>query len=88
MRIRAIDYLGNRGGGLRFTRELVKALSSRHPDVQLEWVSHGAALMRYRDSFTEMGLRIRLIDIPPENPLSLGVLGSEGFWYLLRRVGL
>lgn len=65
MRIRVVDYQGNLGGGVRFTIELLKALMKSHKDIQIELISYGPALERYRHLCELEGLQIRLFDVEP-----------------------
>ena len=65
MRIRVVDYVGNTGGGIRFTIELLKALVDRHPEASYEFVSHGPALKRYRPLIRHNCGSVDLLDIRP-----------------------
>lgn len=77
MKIRAIDYLANPGGGVRFTVELVKGLAARSRDARIEVVSYGPALETYRAALRREG-----VDIPTV------ALAPTGYWRTLpaRRV--
>ena len=65
--VRAIEYLGNAGGGVRVTAELITALGRAHPDVRFEFVSHGAALDRYRALLEGRLPNCTLLDVAPTN---------------------
>ena len=69
MRIRTVDYVGNLGGGTRFSIEVLKALSAKYPSSELELISHGRALLRYRDLVREAGIPVRLMEAPPRGRL-------------------
>ena len=94
--IRVIEYLGNAGGGVRVGVELLAALARSHPEVRFEFVSHGAALARYRALLEGQLSNCTLIDIAPANarearavPLTrlrggrrvAGLLGIEPSWH-------
>lgn len=79
MRIRLIDYVGNAGGGVRFAVEMLRALTA-DPSLDLEVLSHGAALARYRSL---MGPQVKYLELPPANrwraePFRLLGLPGEG----------
>lgn len=65
MKLRVIDYIGNEGGGVRFTVELMRAFSDR-PDIVLDLVSDGAALAAYRQLLTEAGVDCTFKRLPQE----------------------
>lgn len=65
MKIRFIDYVGNPGGGIMVGLNLFLALQRLHPEVELEFVSYGPALLRYRRAFGEQKARIALKAIAP-----------------------
>lgn len=71
MRIRVIDYIGNEGGGVRFSVELLRALTELG-DARVEFVGHGASLAIYRRLLGPSALRCEFTDVPP------GV--SKGGW--------
>ncbi len=64
MRLRVVDYVGNAGGGLRFAAELLRAFAGR-PGLDLELVSHGEALARYRAALPPGQVALR--DLPHRN---------------------
>jgi glycosyltransferase involved in cell wall biosynthesis len=64
MAVRVVDYIGNEGGGVRFSVELLRALAARS-DVSLEFVSHGPALDAYRALVGGSAGRIAFRDLPP-----------------------
>jgi glycosyltransferase involved in cell wall biosynthesis len=69
MKIRVVDYVANLGGGVRFTVQLMRAIS-RSWKVSFEVVSHGDALKRYHDllrpllpaTYCDIEVRPRLVD--------------------------
>ena len=65
MRIRVVDYVGNDGGGVRFTVELLHALSRAATALHFELVSHGRALEAYRALFAERRIACTFADVPP-----------------------
>jgi glycosyltransferase involved in cell wall biosynthesis len=100
MKIRVIDYVANVGGGVRFTVEMLRALSAR-PGLSFEVVSHGPALERYRKllssvapaSYLDMPPhqawrgRTLLAGIPGAGPLNW-LLGTPVFEYTVSRSAL
>lgn len=67
MRIRVVDYMGNPGGGVRFSAEMLRALAGRPERPRFEVVSHGAALERYRAIFAAAGIEAAAwIDLRPD----------------------
>lgn len=66
--VRVVDYLGNAGGGLRFTAEMLAALVRTRPEARFELVSHGASLERYRAVLGTRVPDVALVDVPPANP--------------------
>ncbi len=64
MRLIIVDYVGNPGGGVRFTAEMVAAFAARR-ELQLELVSHGEALERYRAILPPD--RVAFRDLPHRN---------------------
>jgi len=92
MLVRVVDYVGNAGGGLRFTVEMLRAFTQDHPEAEFEFVSYGAALARYRRLVDATGIKIRWREMKPQNywwrrltfwglmgllPLPLGKLGRR-----------
>jgi glycosyltransferase involved in cell wall biosynthesis len=65
MKVKVIDYVGNPGGGLRFTGQLLKAMQDGGLVDEITFVSHGAALSRYRQALAAVGVRARFQDVPP-----------------------
>lgn len=65
LKIRIVDYIGAEGGGLRFTGQLLMGLMASGGDYQLELVSHGAALARYRALLPRLGVPCGFVDLPP-----------------------
>ncbi|GAO03158.1 glycosyltransferase [Anaeromyxobacter sp. PSR-1] len=63
MLLRVIDYVGNPGGGVRFTVEMLRGLR-RRVRPQIELVSHAEALERYA-SLLGTDRDVRLLDVPP-----------------------
>ncbi len=61
MFVRVVDYVANRGGGIRFTTEVMRALTTRE-DLKLELVSYGPALERYRDGLAALNVSIRELE--------------------------
>jgi len=69
MKIRVVDYVANLGGGVRFTVQLMRAIS-RSWKVSFEVVSHGDALKRYHDllrpllpaTYCDIEVHPRLVD--------------------------
>jgi len=78
MKLRVIDYLGNPGGGIRFGVELLKALRAAHPDVGMEFVSHGEALKRYSLALKSEGVDVPTIDVRPQTMPPTRTLGIPG----------
>ncbi len=66
MVIRIVDYVGNLGGGIRYITEIVRQLVRNHGEVKYQFVSHGAALARYRKLFSGRGIPIETRDIRPK----------------------
>ncbi len=64
MRLRVVDYVANDGGGVRFAVELLDGLVRSGVDVEV--VSHGGALARYRAALAGRE-GVRFADVPPEN---------------------
>jgi glycosyltransferase involved in cell wall biosynthesis len=93
MIIRIVDYLGSRGGGVRFLSEMIQALDA-YPDVRSEIVSDGDALEHYRrvlpgiasDRFRQVrpanGWHTRVVmqGIPGAGPLNW-LLGTPEYHY-------
>ncbi len=71
MRVRIVDFVGNKGGGVRYVVESVAAMMREHAESGYELVSHGEALERYRVAFSARGVWLKLVDIEP------GVEGSR-----------
>jgi len=66
MHIRVVDYVGNDGGGLRFSVEVLRVLTRKHPAVQFELVSYGQCLQRYVAVLGSAGVSIPLVSLRPE----------------------
>ncbi|MGI8546432.1 MAG: glycosyltransferase, partial [Gemmatimonadaceae bacterium] len=66
MKINVIDYIGNGGGGLRFTVEALKGLVAVDPLMEICLVSHGAALESYRSLLAREGIACNFRDVVPE----------------------
>ncbi|HEY4329636.1 MAG TPA: hypothetical protein VGN88_07860, partial [Phycisphaerae bacterium] len=66
MLIRIIDYIGNPGGGVRFTLEMVRAWLRISPEIEFELVSEGAALNRYTALFEEADVSILIRSVAAE----------------------
>src|SRR5438105_11562602 len=64
MFIRLVDYVANLGGGVRFAVELAGALASKRA-AEIEIVSHGGALERYREHVLARGIPAQLKDVAP-----------------------
>jgi len=65
MRLRLLDYVGNLGGGIRFSTELISALMHSGEDIELELCSHGEPLERYVHMLEGAGIPFRRLDIEP-----------------------
>jgi hypothetical protein len=65
MRVRVIDYVGNYGGGVRFSAEVLRVLTCKYPDVGFELVSYGSCLERYKDLFRSAGVCVPVIPLRP-----------------------
>ena len=61
--IRVVDFVANAGGGMRFVGEMLLALRLTDPHLEIELVSHGEALERYRVLLAADP--VRLVDVPP-----------------------
>jgi glycosyltransferase involved in cell wall biosynthesis len=69
-RIRIVDYVANPGGGLRFSIEMLRAITSLHPKVELELVGYGRGLSRYRSELARVGVKIPTRAILPRGYLA------------------
>ena len=67
MKIRVVDYVGSKGGGVRFTVQMLRALMLSGRNYQLELVSHGPALVHYRALLPRFGIECLYRDLPPLN---------------------
>ncbi|OGO15139.1 MAG: hypothetical protein A2Z14_18150 [Chloroflexi bacterium RBG_16_48_8] len=65
MKIRAVDYMGNLGGGIRFAVEMLRAMAQLTPDHSYELISHGGPYKRYREIFENTAPNIKVIDLSP-----------------------
>lgn len=82
MHIRIVDYIGNSGGGVRFTVEGVKALALQHPEARLEFISYGRTLSKYRTLFAAEGISIECTGIAPKR-----YWHTRGTWLALSLAG-
>lgn len=64
MRIRVIDYIGNEGGGVRFSVELMRALAATGGD-RIEVVGHAGSLATYRRLLGAAADACTFVAIPP-----------------------
>ncbi len=64
VRIRVVDYVANPGGGIRFGVELLKGFQA-HGWANVEFVSHAAALQRYRCVFERERVGVKTLDVRP-----------------------
>ena len=64
MKVRIVDFIANRGGGLRFAVELVGALLRGHPDVTFELVSDRRGVAAYRARIGEGHDNLRSCIVP------------------------
>ncbi len=64
--LRVIDYVGNGGGGLRFTVETLKGLAGINAPFNCQLVSHGAALQAYRELLNREHVACEFLDIAPD----------------------
>jgi glycosyltransferase involved in cell wall biosynthesis len=69
MRLKIIDYICNYGGGQRFTIELIKAFKEKNPDIEIELISYGDALSRYKKLINENDLKVTITSIKYKNYL-------------------
>jgi glycosyltransferase involved in cell wall biosynthesis len=86
MKVRIIDYVASVGGGVRFTVEMLRALSGRSAS-SFEVVSHGAALERYQRLLQGVAAT-RFLDISPHQAwrgktLLAGIPGAGPLNWLL-----
>lgn len=65
MKICAVDYMGNLGGGIRFAVEMLSTMAQLTPNHSYELISHGIAYKRYREVFENSAPNIKVIDLPP-----------------------
>jgi len=70
MRIRIVDYVANPGGGLRFSIEMLRAITSLQSRVELELVGYGLGLSRYRSELARVGVNIPTRAIVPRGYLA------------------
>lgn len=64
--IRIVDFSGNHGGGLRFSVEVIRAMTLRQKGrIRFELVSYGYALDRYRNVLKSEGLEIPTREVSP-----------------------
>lgn len=64
MRIRVIDYIGNEGGGVRFSVELIRGFAARAGD-RIEVVGHAGSLAAYRRLLGPAADACTFVAIPP-----------------------
>ena len=88
MKLNVVDYYGCPGGGARFASELLQAMCACEKSLCVELISHGNALIRYRQLFGKAPFVSRITDIPPANILSGNIGGLRGSWRLLRLMGI
>lgn len=62
MLLRVVDYIANPGGGVRFVVQLLAALANHSDDLQIELISHGAGLTRYRELIEPRLRGVRLVE--------------------------
>lgn len=72
MKLRVIDYVGNKGGGLRFTIEMIRGLNRIAPDISIELVSDGLSFKQYKDLVDQNGL---CCDVRQKSPDSVSKNG-------------
>jgi glycosyltransferase involved in cell wall biosynthesis len=64
MKIRIIDYVGNNGGGIRFSIELLESIILSR-NVSVELISYGDAADRYKQAFLSNSIKVKLTTISP-----------------------
>lgn len=84
MKIRVIDYVGNQGGGVRYTVEVLKALMNIRSDFQFELVSYGSSLERYGKLLLDEGIRLQAVSIKPTGYLQNQLVTLAGALSLSR----
>jgi glycosyltransferase involved in cell wall biosynthesis len=65
MKVRLVDYVGNFGGGVRFSLELVQAILAADKAISIEIVSCGDVLDMYSNLFFTAGIPFKKIEIFP-----------------------
>lgn len=89
MRLRVIDYIGNAGGGVRFSFEVLRALAVTSPEIKVTLVSDGAALERYEDLLRELrSIEIERVRPPADMPISKAVRSVRGGGRVLKALGV
>src|SRR5579863_3026237 len=89
MLIRVIDYVASRGGGVRFTGEVVKALLTARQDAFIEVISFGEGLDAYRNYLDGVDGRVRVSEVRPRQSWRnttdrlFGIPGSRSVMQLL-----
>lgn len=63
--MRVVDYVGNDGGGVRFTVELLRAMAALPGEPRFEIVSHGRALQAYRTLVANGAIPCTFTDVAP-----------------------
>lgn len=77
MLLRAVDFVANLGGGVRFVTEMARALLATHPDLRIELVSEGAAADRYRASLRGLPRHVPVVRASRGRPRLFGLPGTE-----------
>lgn len=90
MRVRIVDYVASQGGGARFLREVLGALTKVRPDIRIEIVSHSSGLALYRREIQCDSASISFREMKPRSYWLNGqerILGLRGSQRLVRAVG-